>query len=401
MVGTEGPLHLPETEAIDLRVDRTVAAWQSWSEAFSYEGPYGDAVLRSALVLKLLLHSPTGSIAAAATTSLPERPAGGKNWDYRYTWVRDTGYTLDAFVRCGLREEVHAAVSWLLSTLERHRPGLHPFYRLDGGLPEGSTSRDVPGYRGSSPVVEGNDAMSQLQLGPYGDLFQTVFMCVQESHVLDLDTQRLLSDLADRCCDDWQRRDAGMWELEDEQHYTISKMSCWQALDRAARLVELGQLAGDGARWRQEADRVHAWVDEHCWSEQRQAYTMYAGGDALDAGVLLGARFGFDQGERMARTVRAVCEELGNGPALYRYTGMREQEGAFVACSFWAVEALAFTGQREQADRLMRDMLGLVGDGSLIAEMVDPDTGAFLGNLPQALSHLALINAASALGETG
>lgn len=149
-----------------------------------------------------------------------------------------------------------------------------------------------------------------------------------------------------------------------------------------------------------EAERVHAWVDEHCWSETRQAYTMYAGSDELDAGVLLGARFGFDQGPRMASTVRAVCEELGEGPALYRYSGMRQEEGAFIACTFWAVEALAFTGQREQATALMDDMLALVGGDALLAEMVDPGTGEFLGNLPQALSHLALINAASALGET-
>ena len=400
VVGTQGPLHVPESRAIDLRIDRTVTAWQDWSVAFSYDGPYADVVLRSALALKLLLHSPTGAIAAAATTSLPERVGGDKNWDYRYSWVRDTGYTLDAFVRCGLHEEVHAAVSWLLRTMERHLPRLYPFYRLDGSLPGGSEERDVPGYRRSRPVVDGNDALGQLQLGPYGDLFQTVFMCVQESHVLDQRTQRLLSDLADRCCDDWQSRDAGMWELEGEQHYTISKISCWQALDRAARLVELGQLVGDSRRWRAEADRVRAWVEEHCWSERRQAYVMYAGSDDLDAGVLLAARFGFDRGERMASTVRAVCEELGHGPALYRYSGMRKEEGAFVACTFWAVEALAFTGQRDRAQQLMADMLELVGGDSLLAEMVDPETGEFLGNLPQALSHLALINAASALQET-
>jgi len=249
-------------------------------------------------------------------------------------------------------------------------------------------------------VVDGNEASTQLQLGPYGDLFQTVYLCVQDSHVLDTGTQRLLADLADRCCDDWQRRDAGMWELPDEQHYTISKISCWQALDRAARLCEDGQLAGDGARWRREADRVHAWVQEHCWSERRQAYTMCAGSDELDAGVLLGARFGFDRGERMAATVRAVRDELGTGPWLHRYTGMREQEGAFLACTFWAVEALAFTGEREQASALMEQALEALRDVPLLAEMIDPQTGELLGNLPQALSHLSLINAASALSET-
>lgn len=400
VVATDEPLHLPAAAAIDARIDRTVRSWQEWSDAFSYDGPYPATVLRSALALKLLLFSATGAIAAAATTSVPERIGGDKNWDYRYTWVRDSAYTLDAFVRCGLHEEVHATISWLLATVERHGPAMAPFYRLDGGLPGGVTERDVPGYRGSRPVVDGNDARTQLQLGPYGDLFQTVYLCVQESHVLDVRSQRLLSDLADRCCDDWQQRDAGLWELPDAQHYTISKMSCWQALDRAARLADLGQLTGDGTRWRREAVRVRGWVDEHCWSERRQAYTFYAGSDDLDAGVLLGARYGFDRGPRMAATVAAVCEELAEGAALYRYTGAAAEEGAFVACSFWAVEALAFTGRREQADRLMVDALALVGDGSLLSEMVDPATGEFLGNLPQALSHLSLINAASALGET-
>ena len=394
------PLHLPEASAVDQRIDRTVAGWQEWSDTFSWDGPWRDQVLRSALVLKLLLHSPTGSIAAAATTSLPEGLGGGKTWDYRYTWVRDTAYTLDAFVRCGLHEEVHAAMAWLLATVERNGPRLRPFYRLDGGLPGGTAERDVPGHRGSRPVRDGNDAAGQQQLGPYGDLFQTVLLCAQESHVLDVRTQRVLSDLADRCCDEWQQADAGMWELPDEQHFTISKISCWQALDRAAQLVDLGQLPDDGGRWRAEAERVRAWVDAHCWSERRQAYVLRAGSDDLDAGVLLAARFGFDRGERMRATLRAVWAELGDGPWLYRYSGVRGEEGAFLACTFWAVEALAFTGQRDEAVRVMEDALGRLQGRALLAEMVDPATGAMLGNLPQALSHLVLINAASAVAET-
>lgn len=402
------PLHLPDPEEVDARVDRTLGGWQEWSDTFSWDGPYADAVLRSALVLKLLIHSPTGSVAAAATTSLPERLSGGKNWDYRYTWVRDMAYTLDAFVRCGLSEEVHAALAWLLATVERHRDSedsrdeakLHPFYRLDGAMAERRRERDVPGWRGSRPVVDGNDAASQLQLGPYGDLFQTVFLCVTDSHVLDGRTQRLLADLADQCCDQWQLRDAGMWELPGEQHHTVSKMSCWQALDRAARMAEAGQLRGDGARWRTEAGRVRDWVGEHCWSPERQSYVMWAGGDELDAGVLLGARFGFDRGPRMASTVRAVRDELGSGPWLWRYSGMQDEEGAFLACTFWAVEALALTGSVPEARALMDEALDRLAPTPMLSEMIDPATGALLGNLPQALSHLALINAASAIGET-
>jgi GH15 family glucan-1,4-alpha-glucosidase len=395
------PLYLPSTEDIDRRIDRTIASWQSWSDDLRWTGPWEGPVRRSALALKLLLYAPTGAIAAAATTSLPERIGGAKNWDYRYTWTRDTAYTLDAFIRCGLSEEVHAAVSWLLATVERHGPGVRPFYALNGELPGGTALRDVPGYLGSRPVKDGNEAAGQLQLGPYGDLFQTVYLCVREGHILDTRTSRVLADLADRCCDDWQHPDAGMWELPDEAHFTLSKISCWQALDRAARLADQGQLPGPGERWRAEADRIRRWVHDRCWSPRRQAYTMHPETESLDAGILLAARFGFDRGPRMASTIAAVREELGRGPLLYRYTGMDKEEGAFLACSFWAVEALAFTGQVTEARELMERTLEVTGSTGLLGEMVDPESGAMLGNIPQALSHLALINAASAVQEVG
>jgi GH15 family glucan-1,4-alpha-glucosidase len=394
------PLYLPSPEEIDQRIDNTVDSWRRWSDSLQWNGDWEDDIRRSALALKLLIYAPTGAIAAAATTSLPERIGGDKNWDYRYTWTRDTAYTLDALIRCKLREEVHAATTWLLSTVERHLPGLDPFYTLDGELPDGATTRKVPGYRGSTPVRDGNDAARQLQLGPYGDLLQTVYLCVTEGHLLDDGTARMLADLADRCCDQWQEPDAGMWELPGEEHYTASKMSCWQALDRAVRLSDLGQLRGRTDRWRAEADRIRDWVNRFCWSDKRQTYTMYAGSDALDAGVLLGARFGFDRGRRMTGTLTAVRDELGRGPLLYRYSGMDKEEGAFLACSYWAVEALAFTGRRRQARHLMEQTLKVTRHAFLLSEMVDPQTGDLLGNLPQALSHLALINAASAIEET-
>jgi GH15 family glucan-1,4-alpha-glucosidase len=393
------PLRVPSEQDIDGRIDRTIAAWRDWSDAFRWDGPWEEQVRRSALSLKLLLFSPAGSIAAAATTALPERIGGAKNWDYRYTWVRDTAYTLDAFVRCGLMEELQASVAWLLNAVERNGPELWPFYTLGGGRPSGSHRRDVPGYRNSGPVDAGNRAAGQLQLGPYGDLFQTVFLCVQQGHHLDQRTGRLLADLADRCCDQWQQRDAGMWELPEMQHYTLSKISCWQALDRAARLAASGQLPGNERRWRWEAAKVRSWVDENCWSEERRAYTFYAGADQLDAGVLLAARFGFDRSTRMSSTIDAVRAELGTGPLLHRYSGMAKEEGAFLACSFWAVEALAFTGRAAEATDLMDATLDRTREFLLLGEMIDPGTGEMLGNLPQALSLLALINAASAVAE--
>jgi GH15 family glucan-1,4-alpha-glucosidase len=219
--------------------------------------------------------------------------------------------------------------------------------------------------------------------------------------VLDAGTQRLLLGLAELCRDRWQEPDSGMWELHGRRRYTISAMSCWQALDRAAALCDLGQLPGGAQPWRREAERIRAWVGEACWSERLGSYVMHPGSDDLDAGVLLGARFGFDRGERMSATVDAVRRQLGRGPALYRGTSTAEEEGAFVACTFWAVEALALCGRVGEARELMTAMLDLLGDAPVLAEMVDPDTGELLGNMPQALSHLALINAAAAVAEAG
>ena len=275
--------------------------WQDWSETFSWDGPWETDVRRSALALKLLLFSPTGAIAAAATTSLPERIGGSKNWDYRYTWVRDTAYTLDAFIRCEMREEVHAALAWLLSSIERNGPSLRPFYTLSGGLPSGSHRRDVPGYRHSVPVMQGQPRGRRSCSSGRTATCSRRSPCASGTATTSTSARRGCSPTSPTAAaTTGSKPDAGMWELPDEQHFTLSKISCWQALDRAAQLAEKGQLAGNGKRWRHEAERVRAWVDEHCWSDVAQAYTFYAGTDELDAGVLLGARFGFDRAERMA-----------------------------------------------------------------------------------------------------
>lgn len=398
LVATDGePIHLSTPEALDVGVDRTVDNWQAWSRVFGFDGPWPEAVHRSALALKLLIHSPHGSVAAAATTSLPESLAGGKNWDYRYAWIRDTAYTLNALVRFGLQEETHAAVSWLLRTMRRHGPDLSVFYSLAGDLPGGHSYPDVPGWRGIGPVVTGNAAADQLQLGVFGDLFDIVRLYVVHGNLLDAETGRLLAGIADTACDLWQRRDAGMWELEEERHYTTSKLGCWQALTCAVELAELGQIPGDPARWRHEAERIRAWVSEHCWDEARGSYVWYPGSDELDASILLHAASGFDRGPRMSSTIDALRAELGAGPLMYRYSGMQKEEGTFVACAFWTVSALAWVGRRDEARELMDELVPLANDVGLFAEMIDPDDQQFLGNLPQGLSHLALMQAAMAL----
>lgn len=220
------PLFLPAPEQVDRGVDRTIRNWQAWSEEFTADEAHPAQVHRSALALKLLVHAPTGAVAAAGTTSLPESTTTAKNWDYRFAWTRDMAYTLTALIRFGLREEVHAAVSWLLATVRRHRPEPRAFYHLDGSLPVGRTTHDAPGWRGRQPVVTGNDAAEQLQLGVYGDLFWVVREYVGQGHLLDAGTGQLLAGVADAVCDRWRSADAGIWELPEERHYTSSKMGC-------------------------------------------------------------------------------------------------------------------------------------------------------------------------------
>jgi GH15 family glucan-1,4-alpha-glucosidase len=392
------PVFIPSATAIDQRLDRTIEAWRRWSEQLTSHGRWESSIVRSALALKTLITEGTGAIAAAATTSLPERIGGDKNWDYRYSWVRDSSFTIDALISLGLHEEVHGAVSWLLEAVRHNGPDLHVFYTLDGSLPGGQSDLAAPGYRHSSPVRDGNGAADQIQLGTYGDLFDTVFRYTKEGHILDLATGRMLADLADRCCDDWRSPDSGIWELDALEHYTISKIGCWVALDRAVKLARAGQVVSPRtARWEAEAEDIRAWIGERCWSERKQAYVFHAGTEGLDASVLLAARTGFDRGPRLASTIDAVARELGPGPLFARYAGAERSEGAFVACTFWAVQAMALTGQNDRASRLMEQAVGLSNDLGLFSEQIDRTKSDFLGNMPQGLSHLALINAATEL----
>jgi GH15 family glucan-1,4-alpha-glucosidase len=398
------PLHLRSPRDVDAGLDRTIATWRTWSDQFAAPGPWSDAVARSAMILKLLVHGPSGSIAAAATTSLPENRSGGrdggaKNWDYRFAWIRDAAYALKALFRLGIREETHAAVSWLMHAIHRHGPRMQVFYRLDGGLPAPPEFPEVPGWRGVGPVVVGNAAVDQLQLSVFGDVFDVVRLYVDHGHVLDTGTGRLLAGMADQACDVWRHRDAGLWELERREHYTSSKLSCWQALRCAVHLARTGQIPGDPARWAAEAERIRSWVHEHCWSERRRAFVWYPGTDELDTSILLHAGSGFDVGPRMSSTIDALRAELGTGPLLHRYSGAVKEEAAFVASSFWAVSALQAVGRTGEARALMDELVPLTNDVGVLAEMIDPADGSFLGNLPQGLSHLALIGAALDLGE--
>lgn len=395
----DDPLFLCDVASIDARIDLTTERWRHWASQVHWRGPGKEKILRSALALKTLVITRTGAIAAAATTSFPERTGGPKNWDYRYSWIRDAALTIDALAVLDLEEEVHAAVAWLLHAIRDNGPDVHVMYTLGGDVPLGLTTPAIPGYRHSVPVRLGNGAATQIQLGVYGDLFDTVARWVFGGHVLDVASSRELADLADRCADIWKLDDSGIWELETERPYTSSKMNCWRALDAAARLAEAGYLNGTGARWRSEAEIIKAWVDENCWSRSKRAYTFYAGSEDLDASVLLGAQIGFETGKRMSTTIDAITEELGAGPLLYRYSGVSEEEETFLACAFWRVHALACVGRTDEARALMSHLDVAFSPLGLMAEMVAPGTGELVGNLPQALSHLTYIRAAAALNQ--
>lgn len=397
VAGEHEPLVVAPVADIDRRIDVSCAAWRDWTERLGYDGRYGEHVERSALALKLLLYSPTGAIAAAATTSLPEGIGGSKNYDYRYAWIRDAGYVIKAFLRLGAHAESSAALTWLVRRLEEH--GAQVLYTLDGDRVSEEAELDLPGYRRSRPVRTGNAASGQHQHGIYGDIFETAERFVANGGMLDLRSGALLARLADECAEKWKLKDAGIWELPDAQHYTGSKISCWQALARAVEMAEKGYLPGTCLdRWSRTRDRIAEWIEAHCWSEAQQAYVMYPGSEKLDASLVLAVRFRFGSPERLRATCAAIDRELGRGPYHYRYTGVEAEEGCFLACSFWLVEAMALLDQKPEAAAKFEALVAALDRNSgTYAEMVDPETGAFRGNLPQGLSHLALIQAAATL----
>ena len=397
VAGEDEPLVVPQIGDIDDRIDVSDAEWRQWSERIDYDGDQRPAFIRSVLALKLLLYSPTGAIAAAATTSVPEGIGGKKNYDYRYAWVRDAGYTIKAFLAAGAQAEAKAAFTWLLKRLGEHGPRV--CYTLDGALVPELSEIDVPGYRGSTPVQVGNAATDQDQHGVYGDIFETAARFVSCGNILDASSAEVLSHLADRCADIWRKKDAGIWELEESQHYTMSKISCWQALARAVELADQGQLPTTCRdRWARERDRVAQWIEEECWSEDKQAFVFYPGSDKLDASLALAVRFGFDGRERLEATLDAIDRELGAGPYHYRYSDVSSEEGCFLACTFWMIEARALLGQRDRAEAALAAITKALDRGvGIMTEMADPKTGMFLGNLPQGLSHLAHVMALDVL----
>jgi GH15 family glucan-1,4-alpha-glucosidase len=315
--------------------------------------------------------------------------------------MRDTMFALDAMMRLGFREQVQTSLAWMLHATRRTHPRLRVFFTLGGEPLAAQHELDwLDGYRGSKPVHLGNQAGPQLQLGNYADLLETAWLYVRDGNLLDDDSGLRLAEVASFLAQIWRNPDAGIWELGDREQYTQSKIACWVTLDRALELAERGQIpGGDSPLWREQREAIREYVDGHCWSDELKAYARMADSDdQLDAAVLLLARSNFcdAKGERFNSTLDTIRSGLAaGGPLLYRYTGMQEKEGAFLACSVWLAEALARARRFDEAAELMDELVALGNDVDLYSEEMDPESQEMLGNFPQALTHLALVNAAA------
>jgi GH15 family glucan-1,4-alpha-glucosidase len=393
---------LPPRHAVERRLADTIRFWEGWSRGRTYEGPWRDEVLRSGLLLKLLIFAPSGASVAAPTTSLPEEIGGERNWDYRYCWTRDSNFAIAALLELGCYQDAKSLFWWFMHAAALTLPRLHPLYRLDGGLNIVERVLPLSGYRQSRPVRVGNAAVDQRQLDIYGHLLDTAMLYSEGERALDDDIGRALGRIADHVCAVWRQPDSGIWEVRNGLfHFTHSKVMCWVALDRAVRLAERGELPAQHLRlWKREAAAIEAYVETECWSDALGGYSRSAGDPRADASLLMLPLMGYGPTTRVSGTIDAVIRELGEGDLVRRYRaddGVAGGEGCFVNCSFWLVSALAHIGRIDEAAALMERLVGRANDVGLYAEEIDPQHGGFLGNFPQALVHLAFIEAAAAL----
>ncbi|MDQ3270183.1 MAG: glycoside hydrolase family 15 protein [Pseudomonadota bacterium] len=397
---------LPLGDDASARIDATVAWWEEWSGRCTYDGPYRAAVVRSALVLKLLTYCLSGSVIAAPTASLPEDIGGSRNWDYRYCWLRDASLTLEAFTDLGYQEEADAFLGWLLHSTRLTWPKLKVLYDTHGSarIPE-CTLDHLQGYRGSSPVRIGNGAWNQLQLDVYGSVVMAAANHVMRGGQLGRQEQKMLLGFGKSVCQLWRCADDGIWEIRDRRsHYTYSKVACWAALDCLVKLGASGKVPSKGERFAQERDAIGERIEKEAFDRDIDSYTGVLDSDPwADASLLLLPRYGYCKPDhpRMVGTFAYLDAQLSCGPLMYRYPkgsdGMEGEEHPFGICSFWAVDYLAQAGREDEARSRLEKLLAMSNDVGLYAEEIEPESGAAVGNFPQAFTHVGLINAAVSL----
>ena len=395
---------IPASEALR----ETLDFWRTWHSACRYRGPYRDAVLRALLGLKLLTHAPTGAMVAAPTTSLPEEIGGVRNWDYRYTWIRDASFAAHALFHAGHPEDMRRFMRWTCETALRCKAGeLQIMYGLRGERElEERTLDHLEGYRDSRPVRVGNAASGQFQLDVYGELLDCfeVFRRCELGRGEARDMWPAFRGQVDAVAARWREPDSSIWEMRSApRHFVHSKAMAWVALDRGIAAAEQAGLPADLARWHRERQAIHEEVMRCGYDERMESFVQCYGSNRTDAANLLLPMFGFIDAShpRMRSTIESIRRTLLSGGLVYRYRdtddGLPGGEATFVACSFWLVESLASLGEAAEARRLFESLLERATPLGLFAEQMDPDTGEQRGNFPQALSLLSLVNAAVAL----
>lgn len=404
----ESPDLLAPLQAAPL-LEQTTRFWRKWLDHCTYEGRWRERVIRSALVLKLLTYRPTGAIVAAPTCSLPEEIGGSRNWDYRYTWIRDAAFTVYALLRVGFQEEAADFVNWLQQRVheeERVNGPLNIMYAIDGrhDLTE-ATLNHLDGYRGSRPVRVGNGAYNQLQLDIYGELFDSIYLYDKYVTQISYDLWLQLRRMLDWVAGNWELADEGLWEVRSgRQHFVYSKLQCWVALDRGLRLAAKRGLPLDRMRYERERDRIFEAIMQKGWDPRQKSFVQSFGSRALDASNLIMPLVFFiaPKDPRMIGTLDRTLETLVSDNLVYRYQlngehrtddGVEGEEGTFSMCTFWLVEALTRADRLDEARLIFEKMLTYCNHLGLYSEEIGP-TGDSLGNFPQAFTHLGLISAA-------
>ena len=398
----EGAYEVLGAEELDRRLEETLEWWRGWSSRINSKGPHKPGITRSATAIKGLMNDITGAVAAAATTSLPEIPGGSANWDYRYSWIRDSFFSVRSLAEIGFEDEADRFRRFIERSAAGSAKKLQIMYGMGGErrLTE-TTLDDLEGYRGAKPVRTGNAAARQLQLDVYGELLELSWRWHRRGNSPDDDFWRFLLELVDRAAELWEEPDHGLWELRGEpQHFVLSKAMCWSALNRGLQLAEEGIRKAPERRWKKTREEIREAIESKGYDRERGVFTQAFENNKLDAALLLLPKIGFVDfdDERMIRTTDAIREELDDNGLLKRNEDA-VQEGAFLACSFWLVECLAHQGRVDEAQEAFDRTLSASNDLGLFSEEYDTKNGEMLGNFPQALTHLSHIAAAVALTE--